>query len=46
MGMILDVAGGTSAFAWGLAFLHIAVIMIVGPFAMWLFKPGQLEGDR
>ncbi len=46
MGMILDVAGGTSAFAWGLAFLHIGIIMSVGPFAMWLFKPGPLEGDR
>ncbi|MBT5109622.1 MAG: MFS transporter [Rhodospirillaceae bacterium] len=46
VGMILDMAGGASSFAWGLAFLHIAIIMSVGPIALWLFKPADLDGDR
>ena len=49
MGMILDMAsgpGGATPFAWGIAFMHIAVIMAVGPLALCLFKPADLEGDR
>jgi hypothetical protein len=47
--MILDMAsgpGGATPFAWGIAFMHIAVIMAVGPLALCLFKPADLEGDR
>jgi MFS family permease len=41
MGVILDAAGGASWVAWGLAFLHLAVIMSVGLFALWFFRPGK-----
>jgi MFS family permease len=45
LGAILDVAGADS-FGWGLAFLHVAVIMAVGPLALWLLKPQDLAGDK
>lgn len=45
MGAILDFAGAGSL-GWGLAFLHVAVIMAVGPLALWLLKPQDLAGDK
>jgi len=46
IGWILDRAGGMSPVAWGLAFLHIAVIGLLGRFAFVALAPRDLAGDR
>lgn len=46
MGLILDALGGESVRNWGLGFAHLAVIMIIGPVALKLLEPRDLEGDR
>lgn len=46
LGIILDLAGGESVLGWTLAFGHLAVIMIVGVFAISYLKPKDLPGDR
>lgn len=46
LGIVLDAVGGESHLAWGLAFVHVAVIMSVGVLAMLLLKPRDLAGDR
>lgn len=46
MGLILDALGGESVLSWGLAFAHLAVIMILGPVALKLLRPRDLHGDR
>lgn len=44
-GAILDVAGGDTIFGWSVAFSHLAVIMMIGPLAMWWLRPRALPGD-
>ena len=46
IGWTLDLAGGMSATAWGLSFLVIAALMMVGLVALTLLRPRDLEGDR
>jgi predicted MFS family arabinose efflux permease len=46
IGWILDLAGGMSQIAWGLAFLHIAVITLIGQAAFVALAPRDLAGDR
>jgi predicted MFS family arabinose efflux permease len=46
IGWILDLAGGMSATGWGLAFLHVAVITLVGQLAFLALRPRDLLGDR
>jgi MFS family permease len=46
IGWILDLAGGMSQVAWGLAFLHIAVITLIGQAAFVALAPRDLAGDR
>jgi MFS family permease len=46
MGAILDLAGGESAFAWGIAFAHVGAIMALGLLAMVVLRPKDLAGDR
>lgn len=46
MGLILDSLGGESVLNWGLAFAHLAVIMVLGPVALRLLRPADLSGDR
>lgn len=46
MGWILDLAGGMSPLGWGLAFLHLAGIVLMGRFAFALLAPRDLVGDR
>ena len=46
MGAILDLAGGESAFAWGIAFAHIAAVMALGLLAVIVLRPKDLAGDR
>src|SRR5262247_3915390 len=46
LGWILDVSGGMSATAWGLAFLHVAVVALIGQIGFTLLRPRDLAGDR
>ena len=46
IGFTLDAAGGASPMGWGLAFLSIAVILLIGPLAILILKPEPLAGDR
>ena len=46
IGWILDLSGGMSARAWGLAFLHLGVITLLGQLAFRLLAPRDLVGDR
>jgi MFS family permease len=46
LGILLDALGGETVMNWGIAFAHIAVIMMVGPIVMRVMKPNDLPGDR
>ena len=46
MGLILHVLGGESVVNWGIAFGHVAVVLLVGPLAIRALKPRDLPGDR
>ena len=46
IGWILDLSGGMSVKGWGLAFLHVAVIMTLGQIAFRMLAPRDLAGDR
>ena len=46
LGWILDLSGGMSAMGWGLAFLHVAVISLIGQIVFILLGPRDLAGDR
>ena len=46
VGWILDLAGGQSVFGWGVAFAHVALVMVVGPLALLRFRPQALAGDH
>jgi MFS family permease len=46
IGWILDLSGGMSTLGWGLAFLHIAVVIFLGRLAFMWLGPRSLAGDR
>jgi MFS family permease len=46
VGWTLDLAGGMSPLAWGLAFLVIAVLMTAALASFLAIRPRELEGDR
>lgn len=46
VGAVLDLAGGPSPLGWGLAFGHVAVVLLAGPLALAVLKPKDLEGDK
>jgi MFS family permease len=46
VGVVLDLAGGASALGYGLAFAHVAVVLLVGPLALLILRPAGLPGDR
>jgi MFS family permease len=46
IGWILDRAGGMSPFGWGLAFLHVAIVAMIGQIAFMALGPRDLAGDR
>jgi predicted MFS family arabinose efflux permease len=46
IGWILDLAGGMSAIGWGLAFLHVAIVALIGQVAFIALRPRDLVGDR
>ena len=46
IGWILDWAGGMSTTGWGLAFLHVAAVGLLGQLAFVALRPRDLAGDR
>ncbi|MBT6093888.1 MAG: MFS transporter [Rhodospirillaceae bacterium] len=47
MGFVLDLTGGgTTPYSWGIAFMAVAAIMMIGPLAMLVLKPARLAGDK
>jgi len=46
VGVILDMGGGMSRMTWGLAFLSVAVLMLVALVTFWIIRPKELVGDR
>ena len=46
VGWTLDLAGGMSPMAWGLAFLIVGVLMLAALAVFLLLKPANLAGDR
>ena len=46
IGWVLDLSGGMSTIGWGLAFLHIAVVVLIGRVAFAALRPRDLAGDR
>jgi len=46
IGYALDLAGGMSQLAWGVAFLLVAVLMLLALIAFRLMQPRELAGDR
>ena len=46
VGWILDLAGGMSPWGWSLAFLHVAVIVLIGRLAFVNLAPRDLVGDK
>ncbi len=44
-GLVLDAFGGDTAFAWGMAFAHLGLIVALGPVFIALLKPDELTGD-
>ena len=45
-GTVLDFAGGQSTIGWLAAFGSVLVVLAIGPFAIWYFKPKDLGGDK
>jgi predicted MFS family arabinose efflux permease len=46
IGWTLDLAGGASVTAWGLAFLAVAALMLLALAVFRAINPRELEGDR
>jgi predicted MFS family arabinose efflux permease len=46
IGWILDLGGGMSAISWGLAFLHVAIVALIGQVGFMILRPRDLVGDR
>jgi predicted MFS family arabinose efflux permease len=46
IGWILDRAGGMSSVGWGLAFAHVAIVVLIGQAAFVALRPRGLVGDR
>jgi MFS family permease len=46
LGTALDLAGGQSDRAWGLAFLTVSIIVLAGHLAFVWLRPADLAGDR
>ncbi len=46
LGWILDLSGGMSATGWGLAFLHVAVVALVGQIGFTALRPRDVAGDQ
>jgi MFS family permease len=46
LGATLDLLGGASVLAWGLAFGHVTVALLLGALAFLWLRPADLAGDR
>lgn len=46
IGVILDLSGGMSTTGWGLAFVHVAAVVLAGRIAFSWLGPKPLAGDR
>jgi MFS family permease len=46
LGATLDLLGGASVLGWGLAFGHVAVVLLLGALAFLWLRPADLAGDR
>ena len=46
VGWTLDLAGGMSPMAWGLAFLAVAVLMLIALAAFLIMRPANLAGEH
>ena len=46
VGWTLDLAGGMSPMAWGLAFLAVAVLMLIALAAFLMMRPANLAGEH
>ena len=46
LGATLDLFGGASVLAWGVAFGHVTVALLVGALAFVWLRPSDLAGDR
>jgi len=46
LGATLDLLGGASVVAWGLAFGHVTVALLAGAIAFIWLRPADLAGDR
>jgi MFS family permease len=46
LGATLDLFGGASVIAWGFAFGHVTLALLVGAAAFLWLRPGDLAGDR
>ena len=46
LGLTLDLAGGDNPQAWGVAFMHLGVVVLVGLIAFRALRPKDLVGDR
>ena len=45
-GAIVDVFGRDGALGWGLAYGHVALLVLIGPLVLWHLKPDALPGDH
>ncbi|MEL0021563.1 MAG: hypothetical protein VW709_16995 [Rickettsiales bacterium] len=46
LGLVLDLYGEQSPQAWGVAFMHLSVVVLVGLIILRVLKPTDLAGDR
>jgi len=46
VGWVLDLSGGMSQIGWGMAFLSVAMLMVLALTAFRLIRPRELEGDN
>jgi MFS family permease len=46
IGWTLDLSGGMSTLGWGVAFLAVAILMLIALVAFCVIRPRELAGDR
>ena len=46
VGVVLDLAGGTSQLGWALSFAALAACMTIALVVFWWIRPAELAGDR
>ena len=46
LGIVPDLAAGTSPPAWGIIYIHLGVVVLAGLMALSVLRPKDLAGDR